>query len=158
MTFWQVVRWSAKVGAPGLVNFVTAVAFQFCPSLPESLTQPCASILADLCTVSKSDECQHEWARNDSVGEGGSLGRDLWWPPSITKRSLVLRAQFIWPSIISLQRFMSTNNYLYTQLIKEKSNFYQSICDIFCGLNSSSTTLSLERNWALMPGWSCKSS
>ena len=41
-------RW-AKVGAPGLVNFITAVAYHFCSSLPAAFTQPGASTLADLC-------------------------------------------------------------------------------------------------------------
>ena len=40
---------SAKVGAPGLVNIITAVAYHFCPSLPAAFTQPGASTLADLC-------------------------------------------------------------------------------------------------------------
>ena len=39
---------SAKFGAPGLVNFVSAVAYHLCPSLPAALTQPGASTLADL--------------------------------------------------------------------------------------------------------------
>ena len=43
------VQRSAKVGAPGLVNFITAVAYHFCPSLPAAFTQPGASTLADLC-------------------------------------------------------------------------------------------------------------
>ena len=40
----------AKVGAPGLVNFTTAVAYHFCPSLPAAFMQPGASTLADLCS------------------------------------------------------------------------------------------------------------
>ena len=44
------VQRSAKVGAPGLVNFITAVAHHFCPSLPAAFTEPGASTLADLCT------------------------------------------------------------------------------------------------------------
>ena len=34
---------SAIVGAPGLVNFTTAVAYHFCPSLLAAFTQPGAS-------------------------------------------------------------------------------------------------------------------
>ena len=45
------VQRSAKVGAPGLVNFITAVAYHFCPSLPAAFTQPGASTLADLCIL-----------------------------------------------------------------------------------------------------------
>ena len=30
---------SAKVGAPGLVNFTTALAYHFCPSLPAAIMQ-----------------------------------------------------------------------------------------------------------------------
>ena len=37
------------LGAPGLVNFITAVAYHFCPSLPAAFTQPGALTLADLC-------------------------------------------------------------------------------------------------------------
>ena len=40
---------SAKSWTPGLENFITAVAYHFCPSLPASFTQPGASTLADLC-------------------------------------------------------------------------------------------------------------
>ena len=43
------VQRSAKVGAPGLVNFITAVAYYFCPSSLAAFTQPSASTLADLC-------------------------------------------------------------------------------------------------------------
>ena len=79
---------SAKVGAPGLVNFITAVAFHFCPSLPAALTQPGASTLANLCKwalslywsssgLKKVPVLMHPWTRegakadrrmNDSVG------------------------------------------------------------------------------------------
>ena len=38
-----------QVCAPGLVNFITAVAYHLCPSLPAAFTQPGASTLADLC-------------------------------------------------------------------------------------------------------------
>ena len=44
-----VQRW-AKVGAPGLVNIITAVAYHICPSLPATFTQPGASTLAEPCT------------------------------------------------------------------------------------------------------------
>ena len=44
----------AKVGAPGLVNFITAVAYHFSPSLPAAFTQPGASTLADLCTIERA--------------------------------------------------------------------------------------------------------
>ena len=43
------IQRSAKVGAPGLVNFITALAYHFCPSLPAAFTQQVASTLADLC-------------------------------------------------------------------------------------------------------------
>ena len=49
------VQRSAEVGATGLVNFITAVAYHFCPSLPAAFTQPGASTLADLCTYKQ--EC-----------------------------------------------------------------------------------------------------
>ena len=47
---------SAKVGAPGLVNFNTAVAYHFCPSLPAVFTHPGAPI-ADLRTSLISEVC-----------------------------------------------------------------------------------------------------
>ena len=40
---------SANVGTPGLVNFITPVAYHFCPSTPAAFTQPGASTLANLC-------------------------------------------------------------------------------------------------------------
>ena len=45
------VQRSDKVDAPGLVNFITAVAYHFCPNLPAAFTQPRASTLADLCIL-----------------------------------------------------------------------------------------------------------
>ena len=36
---------------PGLLNFVTAVAYTFCLSLPLSFTQPGRSLLTDPCTM-----------------------------------------------------------------------------------------------------------
>ena len=36
---------SAKVGAPGLVNFTIAVAYHFCPGLPAEFRQPGALAL-----------------------------------------------------------------------------------------------------------------
>ena len=41
----------AKVGASGLVNFITAVTYHFCLNLPAAFTQPGAPTLADLCTL-----------------------------------------------------------------------------------------------------------
>ena len=41
---------SAKVGAPGLVNSITGVAYHLYPSLPTAFTQPGAFTLADLRT------------------------------------------------------------------------------------------------------------
>ena len=45
------VHRSDKVGAPGFVNFITAVAYHFCPSMLAALTHPGASNLALLSTV-----------------------------------------------------------------------------------------------------------
>ena len=45
---WSKIQRSAEVGAPGLVNFITAVANNFCSILPAAFTQPGASTLADL--------------------------------------------------------------------------------------------------------------
>ena len=45
------VQISAKVGAPGLVNFITAVAYQFCLNLPAAFMQPGSPTLADLCIM-----------------------------------------------------------------------------------------------------------
>ena len=47
--FSVAVQRSAQVGTQGLVNFITAVAYHFCSSLPAAFTQPGASTLADLC-------------------------------------------------------------------------------------------------------------
>ena len=44
------IQRSAKVGAPGLGNFITAVAYHICPSLPAAFTQTDASTSANLCT------------------------------------------------------------------------------------------------------------
>ena len=46
------IQGAAEVGAPGLVNFIAAVAYHFFPSLPAAFTQPGASTLADLCKAS----------------------------------------------------------------------------------------------------------
>ena len=40
---------SANPRTPGLVNFVTAVAYHFCLSLPRAFSQPGARGLADHC-------------------------------------------------------------------------------------------------------------
>ena len=48
----------AKFGAPGLVNFITAVAYHFCLSLPAAFTQPGALTLADLCTGLEIHVCK----------------------------------------------------------------------------------------------------
>ena len=66
---------SAKVGAPGLTNFVTAVAYHFCPSLPAAFTQPGASILADFCTLVHIQQERREMMKykncaHPSHGEG----------------------------------------------------------------------------------------
>ena len=53
------VQRSAKVGAPGSVNFITAVAYYFCPSLPAAFTQPVSLTLAVLCTGSFFEEIQN---------------------------------------------------------------------------------------------------
>ena len=45
------VQISAKVGAPGLVNFITAVAYHICPSLPAAFTQPGVHLIAEPCTL-----------------------------------------------------------------------------------------------------------
>ena len=45
------VQRSAQVDAPGLVSFITAVAYHCRPSLPAAFTQPDAPTLADLCSV-----------------------------------------------------------------------------------------------------------
>ena len=40
---------SAKRRTPGLVNFVTALAYHFCLALPAALTQPGDHLFAELC-------------------------------------------------------------------------------------------------------------
>ena len=44
------VQSSAKRRRPGLVNFVSAVAYQSCLSLPAAFTQPGRGLLAKPCT------------------------------------------------------------------------------------------------------------
>ena len=43
--------WRAKKWSLGLVNFVPSVAYHFCLSLPEKLSQPRDHFLAKLCTL-----------------------------------------------------------------------------------------------------------
>ena len=57
---------SAKVGAPGLVNFIPAFAYHFCLNLPAAFTQLEAPTLADQCTVA-GDRAR------DLVGRGVAL-------------------------------------------------------------------------------------
>ena len=51
LTLSKIIQRSAKVGAQGLVNFITAAAYLFCPSLPAAFMQPGASTIANLCTL-----------------------------------------------------------------------------------------------------------
>ena len=44
------IQGSANPRTPGLVNFVTAVAYHFCLNLPEKFSQPGARGLANPCT------------------------------------------------------------------------------------------------------------
>ena len=46
---YLIIQRSAKVGAPGLGNFTTAVAYHFGLNLPAVYTQPGAQTVADLC-------------------------------------------------------------------------------------------------------------
>ena len=48
------IQGSAKRWSPGLVNFVTALAYHFCLALPAAFTQPGARLFADLCMNSDS--------------------------------------------------------------------------------------------------------
>ena len=49
---WQEsIQGSAKSKAPCLVNFVPAVAYHICLSLPAALSQPGRSLLADPCIL-----------------------------------------------------------------------------------------------------------
>ena len=43
----DIVQRSAKVDAPGLVNFVPTLAYNSCLNMPPAFTQPGASTLAD---------------------------------------------------------------------------------------------------------------
>ena len=45
------VQRSAKVGAPGLVNLIPALAYHFCLNLPAAFTQPGALTLVVPCIV-----------------------------------------------------------------------------------------------------------
>ena len=69
----------ATVGAPGLVNFITAVAYHFCPGLLAAFTQPGASTLSDLCAL-MPQHAEVEVSRLTSVGPRptGRTIRDGW--------------------------------------------------------------------------------
>ena len=47
------LRRSAKVDAPGWVNFVSAFVYHLCLSLPAAFTQPGTSTLADICAAQR---------------------------------------------------------------------------------------------------------
>ena len=84
------VQRSAKVGAPRLVNFITAVAYHFYPSLPAAFTQPGASIFLPISVHfqdviygwSLGQEWRHRATRGASAWESGK-GISLS-PPSYT--------------------------------------------------------------------------
>ena len=61
------VQRSAKVGAPGLVNFITAVAYHFCLSLTTAFTQPGASTLANLCKPVAKQVVNKKFRNNDCI-------------------------------------------------------------------------------------------
>ena len=44
------VQGSDKRQSPGLVNYVTALAYLFCMALPGAVTQPGDHLVAELCT------------------------------------------------------------------------------------------------------------
>ena len=50
-TLLGAVQRLAIVGALGLVNFITAVVYHFCPSLSAAFTKPGALTSADLCII-----------------------------------------------------------------------------------------------------------
>ena len=62
-TLLCIIQRSAKVGAPGLVNFITAVAYQLCLNLPAAFMQPGAPTLANLCT----ENCFSELLINEPI-------------------------------------------------------------------------------------------
>ena len=69
------VQGTTKVGAPGLVNLIAAVAYHFCPMLPAAFTQPGVSALADLCMYQFSKHvvyCQYRFPQTPPI-EGLSV-------------------------------------------------------------------------------------
>ena len=46
----MILQGSAKRWYQGLVNFVTALAYHFCLTLPEAFTQPADHLLAEPCS------------------------------------------------------------------------------------------------------------
>ena len=61
---WQEsIQGSAKSKAPCLVNFVPAVAYHICLSLPAALSQPGRSLLADPCILLRA------------IGQLGTVGQ-----------------------------------------------------------------------------------
>ena len=73
------IQRSGKVSAPGLVNFITAVAYHFCPSLPAAFTQPVTPTLAGLCRP-----CLKRGP--PSVGDAGNRRVVRAWAFSVTSR------------------------------------------------------------------------
>ena len=68
----------AKRRSPGLVNFVTALAYHFCPALPPVFTQPGDYLLADPC-IDRSDGRRklRQFFVPDIVGGGGNTSPSL---------------------------------------------------------------------------------
>ena len=63
----ELIQRLAKVGAPGLVNFITTVAYQFCLNLPAAFMQPGPPTLANLYTKN--------WFLELSINEPISLNK-----------------------------------------------------------------------------------
>ena len=61
LIFYSYIKSSAKRWAPGLVNFVLAVAHHFCLALHVAFTQPGACLLAESCRMIKPKKIITKW-------------------------------------------------------------------------------------------------
>ena len=81
-----VVQGSAKRRSPGLVTFVTALAYHFCPALPAAFTQPGKRSLEIPCTghgqkvVPRLRECCRQ-SQAEVVSKSSSKIHQTWGPP-----------------------------------------------------------------------------
>ena len=67
------VQGSANPRAPGLVKFVTAVAYHFCLNLPRAFSQPGVRGLADPCIAGRHSTGLNKLSKSFEVREKGEI-------------------------------------------------------------------------------------